>query len=231
PAEDVAAIIFEPVQGEGGYICPPPRYVEALGKLAKEKNILVIYDEIQSGIGRTGKFFAAEHYNLEPDIICMGKAVGGGFPLAVVGARKEIMSQWSTGAHGTTFGGHPTACAAALPIIKTVSDPAFLKNVTEQGEYLRSRLRELQARFRAIGDVRGLGLMNAIEMVKGDNIPDPDLAKHVIQNLQARKILLLNCGVYGNAIRFIPPLNVERKLLDEVVDALGEALIEETKAH
>lgn len=228
PADDVAAIIFEPVQGEGGYICPPPKYVEALGHLAKEKNILVIFDEIQSGIGRTGKFLAAEHFHIEPDIICLGKAVGGGFPLAIIGSRKEIMENWSTGSHGTTFGGHPVACAAALPMLKIVSQPAFLNNVVEQGEYFRARLRELQARFPVIGDVRGLGLMNAIEIVKDGNQPDPDLAKHLIHNMQDRKILLLNCGVHGHAIRFIPPLNIERALLDEVIEALAQALAQET---
>lgn len=224
PSEDVSAILFELVQGEGGYIVPPAKYVEALGELSREMGSLLIFDEIQTGMGRTGKLFATDVFGVMPDIMCLGKAVGGGYPLAVIASRKDIMDQWHPGAHGTTFGGHPVACASGLAMLKIISQPEFLQSVAENGDYFRSRLLELKSRYSGIGDVRGLGLMNAIEMVKPDGSPDPDTAGFLIRHLRERKILVLNCGVKGQALRFIPPLNVERALLDEVLDALEEAL-------
>ncbi|MGD8561921.1 MAG: aminotransferase class III-fold pyridoxal phosphate-dependent enzyme [Desulfarculaceae bacterium] len=224
PANDVSAVLFEPVQGEGGYITPPQRYVDELQALCQKHNWLFIADEVQTGMGRTGKLFACEHFGIKPDILCLGKAIGGGLPLSVVASRKEIMGQWPAGAHGSTFGGHPVAAAAALALLKIVSQPEFLADVQAKGLKFRQGLKELQAKNAAIGDVRGIGLMNAVELVTPDGAPDPDLVKQVVAKLREKKILVLNCGVYAQALRFIPPLNIEDDLLMSVVGALAEAL-------
>lgn len=224
PPDDVSAVLFEPVQGEGGYIVPPQRYVDELKALCRAHGWLLIADEVQSGMGRTGKLFACEHFGLEPDILCLGKAVGGGFPMAVVAARKEIMEKWTPGSHGTTFGGHPVAAAAGLALLNIVSQPEFLADVEAKGQRFRQGLKGLQAKYAAIGDVRGMGLMNALEFVTPDGAPNPDLVKQVIAKLMEKKILVLNCGVYGHCLRVIPPLNMEEDLLMSIVDALDEAL-------
>jgi 4-aminobutyrate aminotransferase len=224
PAEDVAAVLFEPVQGEGGYIVPPARYVEALARLCREMGALLIYDEVQTGMGRTGKLFAGEHFESAPDVMCLGKAVGGGYPLAVIASRREIMEKWQAGAHGTTFGGHPVACASGLAMLRIVGEPAFLEAVQQKGSYFRSRLSALKSSHPAVGDVRGLGLMNAVELVQKDGKPNAELASAVARHLREKKILVLTCGFKGQAVRFIPPLNVENEHLDQVLDALDEAL-------
>ena len=224
PADDVSAVLFEPVQGEGGYITPPQRYVDELQALCREHGWLLIADEVQTGMGRTGRLFACEHFGLKPDILCLGKAIGGGFPMSVVASRKEVMEKWPAGAHGTTFGGHPVAAAAALALLNIVSQPEFLADVEAKGMKFRQGLKELQAKNAGIGDVRGIGLMNAVEFVTSDGAPNPDLVKQVVAKLREKKILVLNCGVYGQAVRFIPPLNIEDGLLMSVVDALAESL-------
>jgi 4-aminobutyrate aminotransferase len=224
PSDEISAILFEPVQGEGGYIVPPAKYVKALGELARNLNTLLIFDEIQTGVGRTGKFLAGEYFGVVPDIICMGKAIGGGFALSVVASRKELMKQWTPGAHGTTFGAHPVACASSLAMLEIVAQREFLSAVVQKGNHFRSRLSQLQNKFPSIGDVRGLGLMNAIELVKPDGQPDPDLCNQVIHSMMSKKILLMKCGVAGQAIRFIPPLNIEIPLLDQVIQGLDESL-------
>jgi 4-aminobutyrate aminotransferase len=226
PAEDVAAVLFEPIQGEGGYIVPPQRYLEGLNSLARGMGAFLIFDEIQTGMGRTGKLFASENFNVFPDIMCLGKAVGGGYPLSIIAARQDIMEGWLPGSHGTTFGGHPVACAAGLAMLRIISTPEFLTSVGLKGEIFRSQLRNLQSRFPTIGDVRGLGLMNAIEMVDEQGQPNPKLANIITERLRERKILVLTCGVKGQAIRFIPPLNIDQNLLKEFFDVLEEVLSE-----
>ncbi len=224
PAEDVSAVLFEPVMGEGGYVVPPRKYVDALRSLCHELGVLLIFDEVQTGLGRTGNLFACDEYGAIPDILAMGKAVGGGFPLAVVASTKERMTKWESGAHGTTFGGHPVACAAALAQLKIITSPGFLEEVRRKGELFRSDLLDLKKRHARIGDVRGLGLMNAIEMVREGKKADTDGAAKVQKYLFEKHILVLTCGPYKNVIRFIPPLNIDQALLDEVVDRLNEAL-------
>ncbi len=224
PPEDVSAVLFEPVQGEGGYIVPPVEYVKALGQLCDELGILLIFDEVQTGVGRTGKLFAGEHFGVIPDILCLGKAVGGGYPMAVVASRRDIMDKWLPGSHGTTFGGHPVAAAAGLAQLKIVTADGFLAAVAAKGEHLRTRLNGLKDRFAAVGDVRGLGLMQAVELVNEDGQPDHQKASQITEHLFSKKILILTCGAKGQAVRFIPPLNVAESLLDEVVDAVAEAL-------
>ncbi len=224
PVQDVAGVIFEPVQGEGGYIVPPARYVRALNDLCREHGLFLIFDEIQTGIGRTGKMFAAEHFGMVPDIMTMGKAVGGGFPMSVVTSRKEIMEQWQAGSHGTTFGGHPVAAAAGLAQLKIVSDEAFLREVGAKGERFRKSLLEIQEKFPSIGDVRGLGLMNAVELVHPDGSPNSDLTRKIAGFFLEQKILLFTCGTWGNVLRFMPALNIESDLLDRAVAVLEQAL-------
>lgn len=226
PTEDVAGVIFEPVQGEGGYIVPPAKYVQALSQLCKEHDFYLIFDEIQTGIGRTGKMFATEHYDIIPDIMTMGKAVGGGYPMSVVASTSEIMDQWSAGSHGTTFGGHPVAAASGLAQLGIVTKTSFLNEVTIKGKNFRSKLQDLQDTFQAIGDVRGLGLMNAVEIVKEDKQPDPDLTKKIIEFFFKENILLFTCGTKGNIIRFMPALNIEEELLDHAVSVLKRALLQ-----
>lgn len=228
PAEDVAAVLFEPIQGEGGYIVPPQRYVEGLSELVRSLGAFLIFDEIQTGMGRTGRLFAFENFSIIPDIMCLGKAVGGGYPLSIVAARREIMERWMPGAHGTTFGGHPVACAAGMAMLRIVSTPEFLTSVVSKGQFFRSGLRDLQSKFAAIGDIRGLGLMNAIELVDEQGQPNPSLASQITERLKKRKILVLTCGVKGQAVRFIPPLNIEQGLLEHFLEVLEEVISEKS---
>jgi 4-aminobutyrate aminotransferase len=223
PAEDTAAIIFEPVMGEGGYVVPPAKYVQALRSLCNELKIDLIFDEVQTGIGRTGKMYACEHFGVVPDILSMGKAIGGGFPLGIVASTRERMARWEPGAHGTTFGGHPVACAAGLALLSIITEEGFLEEVERKGDLFRKGLRELQKRFPGIGDVRGLGLMNAVEFVKERKVPDTEKATFVRNYLYERKILVMGCGTYKNAIRFIPPLNVEDTMIERVLETLEDA--------
>lgn len=230
PPEDVSAVLFEPVMGEGGYIVPPAKYVKALRKLCDEFGFLLIFDEVQTGMGRTGKLFASEVFEVVPDILVMGKAVGAGFPLAIVASTKEKMSKWETGAHGTTFGGNPVACAAALAQLEIIANEEFLESVRRKGESFKSKLMGLKQRFSEIGDVRGLGLMNGIELVKEGKAPDPDKADSIRKYLQDKKILVLTCGPFKNVIRFIPPLNIDESLLEQAFHVLEEAFKERRKA-
>ena len=226
PAEEIACAIFEPVMGEGGYVVPPKKYVAGLREFCTEHGILLVFDEVQTGVGRTGQFFAAQHFGITPDVMSMGKAVGGGFPLGIVASTREIMGKWSAGSHGTTFGGHPVACAAALEVVARVSDQAFLARVREMGEHFRAGLEELKEKYDCVGDVRGVGLMNGVELVGEGKAPATDLAGTVFAKLMERRILALPCGPDKNIIRFIPPLNIEKDLLDHCLKALGEILEE-----
>ena len=164
--DDVAAVIMEPVMGEGGYVVPPKKYVDELSKLLKSHGILLIFDEIQSGYARTGKMFASEHFGIVPDIMTMGKAIAGGFPMSAIASTEEIMKSWQPGMHGTTFGGHPVCAAAGLAVLDLIEEEHILENVNTQGDYLRSRLEAMQEKYPIMGDVRGLGLMMAVEFVE-----------------------------------------------------------------
>ena len=226
PADEIACAIFEPVMGEGGYVVPPKKYLEGLREFCDEYGILLVFDEVQTGVGRTGQFFASQHFGVTPDVMSMGKAIGGGFPLGIVASTKELMTKWEVGAHGGTFGGHPVACAAALEVVTRVSEPAFLANVREMGEHFRAGLKALQEKHACIGDVRGVGLMNGMEFVGEGKAPDHGLAGALVAKLQENKILVMPCGPDKNILRFIPPLNVEKDLLDHCLETLGEILDE-----
>jgi 4-aminobutyrate aminotransferase len=220
--EDAAAVIIEPVMGEGGYIVPPVSFMKGLRELCTKHGILLIFDEVQSGYGRTGKMWASEHFGVVPDIMTSGKAIAGGFPMSAVISTEEIMSKWLPGMHGSTFGGHPVAAAGALAVLDAMKEENILENVNKMGEYLRERLAELQRKFPIMGDVRGLGLMTAVEFINpADKSPNGEgfakLRRYALEN----KLLLLGCGVYGNGLRFATPLNVTKEELDK-----GLAIVE-----
>ncbi len=223
--ENVAAVIMEPVMGEGGYVVPPQKYLDGLNKMLKENNILLIFDEIQSGFGRTGKMFASEHFGIVPDIMTLGKAIAGGLPMSAIVSTKEIMGSWLPGMHGTTFGGHPVCAAAALAVLELMEEENILENVATQGEYLKSRLMEIKEKHPIIGDVRGLGLMVAAEFVNpDDNSPSADYLNKVKDYCLKNKMLTLSCGVYGNGFRFATPLNISRADLDKGLAIFEEAV-------
>src|SRR5688572_4860815 len=199
--QEVAAIFVEPIQGEGGYIVPPPEYLGMLQGLCRRHGILLVADEIQSGFGRTGKMFACEHWGIEPDILCAGKGIASGMPLGAMIARSEI-STWTPGTHGSTFGGNPVACAAALATIKLLEE-GLVANAAEAGIYLKENLANLRSAHPRISDVRGLGLMIGVEFAQDEGRPDPKLRDAVMSKCFENGLLLLNCG--ESTIRFCPP--------------------------
>ena len=224
PADETAAIFVEPIQGEGGVIVPPEGFLRGLRRLCDRHGILLVVDEVQTGMGRTGKLFAIEHEGIIPDIICMAKALGGGLPLGAVIARKRIMT-WERGSHTSTFGGNPVACEAALATLEVIEKEGLLKEAAEQGAYIQDRLRRLQRRCRIIGDVRGRGLMIGFELVR--NLRTKERAEQdrdrIVQKAFGRGLLLLPCG--RNAIRISPPLTISRGEVDQGLAILEEVLM------
>jgi 4-aminobutyrate aminotransferase len=221
----VAAIIMEPVQGEGGYIVPPKSFVEYVRKICDKYGIMLIFDEVQTGFGRTGKLFAHEHFDVKPDIFTTAKAIASGFPLAAVIGKKEIMEQWMPGAHGGTFGGNPVACAAALATIDVLENGA-IENGAEMGEYLHQKLLIFKDKYKFIGDVRGLGLMQAMEIVKENNEPDVEKTNAIKAKALEKGLLLLTCGSYKNVIRYIAPTTVSKEEMDKAINIMAEVLEE-----
>ena len=223
PPDDVAAFLAEPVMGEGGYVVPPKGWHAALKSILDEHKILLIDDEVQAGMGRTGKWFAIEHHGVTPDITTMAKALGGGFPLGAIAFRKEL-DFTTPGSHSNTFGGNVAAVAASRATIDVIEKEHLLDNARDQGNYLLSRLRELQKKFEEVGDVRGLGLMTATEFVKDRKTKEPGVAfrDKVIQESYKRGLILLPCG--KSSIRYVPPLIVRREEIDEAMEILEAAL-------
>lgn len=228
--ESVAAVIIEPVLGEGGYVIPgssytkAPSYMKRLRDICSRHGIMLICDEVQTGFGRTGRWFACENYEIEPDILVMGKGIASGFPMAGIIARKEVMEKWKPGKHGSTYGGNPVACAAALASINVIEEENLLENARKMGAYMMDRLAHMQKRFAFIGDIRGLGLMIAAEFVDETGAPDGARLSRLVAECFNRKLLLLDCGTRDHAIRFLPPLNVTRAEIDEAMGILEEAL-------
>jgi 4-aminobutyrate aminotransferase len=214
PPEDVAAVIVEPVQGEGGYIVPPPDWLPALRALCDRYSILLIADEVQSGMGRTGKMFASEHFGVVPDIITVAKGIASGMPLGAFIARADLMN-WDKGAHGTTFGGNPVSCSAALETIALLEEE-LMENAVDVGGYLLARLEVLEDASPALTDVRGLGLMIGLEFQDGDQ------AQAAAEGCFRRGLIVLPCG--DKAIRLSPPLVVTREQADTAL-AILEAVI------
>lgn len=223
--EETACVVVEPVLGEGGYVVPPARFMRDLRAVCDEHGILLVADEIQSGLGRTGRFFAVEHFGIRPDVIIMAKGIASGLPLSGLATRQDIMARWKPGSHGGTFGGNVVACAAAVATIRAMKEEKMPQNAAARGEQLLAGLRKLQSEFKSIGDVRGIGLMVATEFTTAQRgEPDTDTAKAVIKAAIERNLMLLTCGTYDNIIRWIPPLVVTPEQIDEALTIFASAL-------
>jgi 4-aminobutyrate aminotransferase len=222
PPEDVAGFLIEPIQGEGGYIVPPPDFFPALRELCSKYGILLIADEVQSGMGRTGKWWAIENFGVKPDIITSAKGIASGMPLGALIARKEIMN-WPKGAHGNTYGGNPIACAAALATMELIEE-SYLANAREVGEYALDALAEIKMRHPSIGHVRGIGLMIGVEFVRDqeEKTPAPLLRDAIVDLAFERGLLTLGCG--RSVIRLSPPLSTNRSEIDEALTILEAAI-------
>jgi 4-aminobutyrate aminotransferase len=220
--DEVAAVLVEPIQGEGGYVVPPPAFLQGLREITKRHGMLLIADEVQSGMGRTGRMFACEHFDLDVDIVTVAKGVASGLPLGVTSARAEVMN-WPPGAHASTFGGNPVSCAAALATIKVLEN-GLIRNAEVVGDYLIGRLTALMDKHPVIGDVRGKGLMIGIELVKDRRTKERAAAERnrVVQAMFQRGVLVLGAG--RNAIRLAPPLVISKDQADTVVSILDEVL-------
>jgi 4-aminobutyrate aminotransferase len=228
PPEEVAGILVEPIQGEGGYVVPAANFLPRLRQICDKHGILLIADEVQCGMGRTGKWFAIEHWGVEPDIVCIAKGIASGMPIGAIVAHKSLMT-WPPGAHGNTFGGNPIACAAALTTIRLVEE-GYMENAARMGEYILDALAEVQARHPSLGDVRGKGLMIGVEFVKDKASKEPAKALRdaVVEHAFQSGLLLLGCG--NNVIRISPALNIPDELVDEGL-ALFERAITAAEEH
>jgi 4-aminobutyrate aminotransferase len=224
PPEETAAIVVEPVQGEGGYVVPPKKFFDELTRVARKHGILLVLDEVQSGMGRTGRMWAAEHFGVVPDIFAVAKGIASGLPLGATVARADLMT-WPPGAHASTFGGNPVASAAALVTIALLEE-SLVENAARMGEYLMDRLRGWASRFSIVGEVRGLGLMIGIELVRDQSTKEkaPELRDRVVQRAFEGGLLVLGAG--DNTIRLCPPLVITRDQCDFAVDTLEACLKE-----
>jgi 4-aminobutyrate aminotransferase len=222
--EEVAGVLVEPIQGEGGYIVPPSSFFPALRELCDRYGILLILDEVQSGMGRTGKWFAIEHEEVEPDVMAVAKGIASGMPLGAMIARRHLMT-WPAGAHASTFGGNPVSCAAALATLRLLED-GMMANAGEMGNYMMSQLHRMMDDHSMIGDVRGRGLMVGVEIVKDreSKLRDPERRARIVDEAFLRGLLILGAG--PNTIRLIPPLNVTRAQIDEALSIFDEVLDE-----
>lgn len=225
--QETAAILIEPVLGEGGYVAPPAAFMQALRALCDRYGILLVADEIQSGFGRTGCWFALEHFGILPDIMTSAKGLGSGLPISGVFSRTDLMKKWVPGSHGGTFGGNAVAAAAAVATIRAIQEEDMLQNACERGAQLMAGLRKLQPRFPAMGDVRGLGLMIGCEFRTPDRQPDKSTAKAVAHACLDRGLMLLTCGPWDNTIRWIPPLIVNAEQIAQALE-IFEASLKET---
>lgn len=222
PPEEVAAFLIEPVQGEGGYYPAPPGFLAGLREQADRHGILIIADEVQTGFGRTGDWFAAQTLGWEPDVVVMGKAIANGLPLSAIGASAETFAGWPYGAHGTTYSGNPVACAAAGAVVDELR--GVIPGVAERADRARRRFLEMADRYPTVGDVRGLGLMIGVELVDGEGRPDKEAFEAVFQYCFREGLFFLPCGTDGNVIRFIPPLNVSGEHLERALDVIEAGL-------
>lgn len=224
----VAAIIIEPVLGEGGFYAAPVEFLKALRTLCDKHGIVFIADEIQTGFARTGKMFAIEHYGVEPDLMTMAKSLAGGFPLAAVVGKQQIMDAPITGGLGGTYAASPVSCAAALAVLEVMEKEKLPARAMMVGEVLTQRLRKFQAEFTCVGEVRGLGAMVAMELVRNRDAhaPDADLAKALVQRAAANGLILLSCGLYANVIRLLVPLTASDAIIAEGLDIIEQSLRE-----
>ncbi len=232
-AESVAAIIAEPVLGEGGFVAPPQEWLAIVREICDRYGILLIADEVQTGFGRTGKFFACEHYGVEPDLLLSAKSLGGGLPIAAVTGKQEIMDNTGPGSLGGTFGGNPLSCEAALAAIRAIEEGGLNARAMELGELFRARALAWQRGLGQIGDVRGLGAMQAMEIVAADGsrTPDSELTKKITRYCYEHGVILVTAGTYGNIIRLLMPLVISDDEMREAFDVIEAALTHVTQAE
>ena len=224
-ADNLAAIVIEPVQGEGGFIVPADGFLPALLDWCRDNNVVFIADEVQTGFARTGAMFACEHEGIEPDLIVTAKGIADGLPLSAVTGRAEIMDAPHVSGLGGTYGGNPLACAAALATIETIEADGLIARAREIEVLMKERLGRMQAEDDRIGDVRGRGAMIAVELVRsGTSDPDPDLTRAVLAGAHAAGVIVLLCGTFGNVLRFLPPLSISDELLTEGLDVIAGVL-------
>ena len=223
---DTAAILIEPVLGEGGYVVPTAAFMRGLREICDKNGILLIFDEVQSGFGRTGKWFAQDHFGVVPDIMTVAKGIASGMPLSGVFSRLDLMKKWPVGSHGGTYGGNAVAMAAGVATIRAMRDEKMLENAVARGGQLQTGLRKFQEEYSAIGDVRGLGLMIGTEFVDAKGKPDKATVKAIVHSAEEKGLLLLTCGTYDNTIRWIPPLNVSAEQISDGLQIFGQALRE-----
>jgi 4-aminobutyrate aminotransferase/(S)-3-amino-2-methylpropionate transaminase len=226
-AENIAALVIEPIQGEGGFVVPGAGFLPALADFCREHGIVFVADEVQTGFGRTGAMFACEHEGVVPDLVTTAKGIAGGLPLAAVTGRAEIMDTAHVGGLGGTYGGNPVACAAALGAIETIEELDLVGRAQHIGEVMLTRLRDLQRRHPCIGDVRGRGAMVAVELVDpadpAAKVPAPALTGAIAKACHAEGVLVLTAGTFGNVLRFLPPLVISDTLLEDALDVLDAA--------
>ena len=222
--EETCAVLVEPVLGEGGYVPPPPAFLKGVQQICNEHDLLFIVDEVQSGFGRTGRWFGHQHYGVEPDLMIMAKGLASGFPLSGIATRPDLMESWIPGSHGGTYGGNAVSCAAAAATVRVIREEGLVENSAKMGEVLLDGLRAIQQRYPGIGDVRGLGLMVAAEFTTAQGEPDTNTAKAVRIKCLEQGLMLLTCGPYGNVVRWIPPLIVTQEQIDEALRIFGDAL-------
>jgi 4-aminobutyrate aminotransferase len=226
PPSSVAAILIEPIQGEGGFNPAPASFLRQLRALCDQHGILLIADEVQTGIARTGRMWAFEDAGIVPDVVCVAKALANGLPLGAIVSRRELQEAWGVGAHGTTFGGNPVSCAAGVAVMRTIEEQGLVANAAARGEELLAGLRALMAEDARIGDVRGRGLMIGVELVKDRATRDPDGATcdALLQECADLGLLILNCGTHHNVVRFLPPIDVNSEEITRGVDMFRSAL-------
>lgn len=228
PQSQVAAIVVEPVQGEGGYIVPPDGYLSELRRLCDDNDILLVFDEIQTGFGRTGQMFAAQTFDVRPDIMAIAKGIAGGFPLSATVSTPELMRRWEFGSHGTTYGGSPVSCAAGLAALTVIHQEGLLENCRARGVQLLEGLLDLKKSFDTIGEVRGIGLMVAVEFIHpGDGKkPNGAIVKRILQEMLDRGLLAYSAGTRGQVIRFMPPLIATEEQIDRAIAIFRESVRE-----
>ena len=219
--ETTIAIMIEPVQGEGGYVVPPREWVQYVREICDKYGIMLIFDEVQTGFGRTGNMFAWQTHGVKPDIMSCAKGIANGLPLSAVVGKAEIMDKWTAGAHGGTFGANPVSCAAALATIDALEGGA-IENGRRMGEYFIGELKKLQAKYPVIGDVRGLGRMIGMEMVYPDGSPNREMTARIVSLALEHDLYLLSCGCDKNVVRFIAPLTVSKEEIDTALSVLGK---------
>jgi 4-aminobutyrate aminotransferase len=226
PPSQVACIIIEPIQGEGGFSPAPLSFLRELRALCDEHGILLICDEIQSGVARTGRMWAFEHAGIVPDVVCVAKALANGMPIGAIVSRRELQERWGVGAHGTTFGGNPVSCAAGIAVMNTIAEQGLVANAAARGDELVAGLRGLMAADERIGDVRGRGLMVGLELVKDRETrePDTETSEALIQACAVQGLLVLNCGTHHNVIRFLPPIDTTAEEIGQGVEMFAAAM-------